>query len=334
MCARNDVVVNPRLTLTQAESPEQIAQARELFRGVRGVARLQSVFSKFRSGTRRASRRLRSAGRPVAAGGVSRPVGWLRRAAQAGLRNLRDEAALSSSAISRQRRGTRAGGSRDRGSPRDRVPENAPRYRRAGNAECRGDVSPAGIHGDRTLSPQSDCRRVVHGTANADEAVRQRCFDYERPYLLLVVDILFLRRLQLRLPAATSVSYKSGDETVQGMLYTPEAKGRFPALVVIHEWWGLNDWVKEQAAKLADQGYVTLAIDLYRGKVATTPDEAHEIMRGVPEDRAARDLHAAVGVSEIAAERKERPHRLDRMVHGRRILAQRGAAGAQPWLRP
>jgi carboxymethylenebutenolidase len=96
--------------------------------------------------------------------------------------------------------------------------------------------------------------------------------------------------------AATSkpVSYKSGDDTVQGILYAPEGKGPFPALVVIHEWWGLNDWVKEEAAKLADEGYVTLAIDLYRGKVATTPDEAHEIMRGVPEDRAARDLHAAV----------------------------------------
>jgi carboxymethylenebutenolidase len=91
-----------------------------------------------------------------------------------------------------------------------------------------------------------------------------------------------------------SVSYKSGDETVQGILYAPEGKGPFPALVVIHEWWGLNDWVKEQATKLADQGYVTLAIDLYRGKVATTPDEAHEIMRGIPEDRSARDLHAAV----------------------------------------
>lgn len=90
-----------------------------------------------------------------------------------------------------------------------------------------------------------------------------------------------------------TVSYKSGDETVQGMLYAPAGGGPFPALVVIHEWWGLNDWVKEQASKLADEGYVTLAVDLYRGKVATTPDEAHEIMRGVPEDRAARDLHAA-----------------------------------------
>jgi carboxymethylenebutenolidase len=90
-----------------------------------------------------------------------------------------------------------------------------------------------------------------------------------------------------------NVAYKSGDEMVNGVLYVPPGKGPFPALVVIHEWWGLNDWVKEQASKLADQGYVTLAIDLYRGKVATTPDEAHQVMRGVPPDRATRDLHAA-----------------------------------------
>ncbi len=89
------------------------------------------------------------------------------------------------------------------------------------------------------------------------------------------------------------VSYKSGDETVNATMYTPPGKGPFPALVVIHEYWGLNDWVKEQASKLADEGYVTLAIDLYRGKVGTTPDEAHELMRGVPEDRANRDLLAA-----------------------------------------
>jgi len=89
------------------------------------------------------------------------------------------------------------------------------------------------------------------------------------------------------------VSYKSGDEAVQAVLYTPAGKGPFPAIIVIHEYWGLNDWVKEQASKLSDQGYEALAIDLYRGKVATTPDMAHELMRGVPEDRAKRDLHAA-----------------------------------------
>ena len=109
--------------------------------------------------------------------------------------------------------------------------------------------------------------------------------------LLLTLTVLFT----ISTFAATGkpVSYKSGDDTVQAILYTPEGKGPFPGIIVIHEWWGLNDWVKEQASKLSDQGYVALAIDLYRGKVATTPDMAHELMRGVPEDRAKRDLHAA-----------------------------------------
>lgn len=108
--------------------------------------------------------------------------------------------------------------------------------------------------------------------------------------------LLLLLLLALPSFAADSktVSYKSGDENVQGILYTPAGKGHFPAIMVIHEYWGLNDWVKEQASRLADQGYLALAIDLYRGKVGTTPDEAHEIMRGVPEDRAKRDLHAAM----------------------------------------
>ena len=90
-----------------------------------------------------------------------------------------------------------------------------------------------------------------------------------------------------------TVTYKSGDETVSAVLYTPPGKGPFPAIVVIHEWWGLNDWVKDEASKLADQGYVTLAVDLYRGQVAADPAMAHELMRGVPEDRAVRDLLAA-----------------------------------------
>ncbi|HTS37704.1 MAG TPA: dienelactone hydrolase family protein [Candidatus Solibacter sp.] len=111
---------------------------------------------------------------------------------------------------------------------------------------------------------------------------------------LLIIALTLLLGASALAADGKSVSYKSGDETVQGVLYTPSGKGPFPALVVIHEWWGLNDWVKDQASKFSDEGYVTLAVDLYRGKVAKTPDEAHEIMRGVPEDRAKRDLHAAV----------------------------------------
>ena len=112
-----------------------------------------------------------------------------------------------------------------------------------------------------------------------------------RPLLLL--SLICLVAMTSSAADSRAVSYKSGDETVNALLYTPAGKGPFPAIVVIHEWWGLNDWVKEEASKLADQGYAALAIDLYRGKVATTPDEAHEIMRGLPQDRAIRDLLAA-----------------------------------------
>ncbi|MGH9805278.1 MAG: dienelactone hydrolase family protein [Candidatus Acidiferrales bacterium] len=94
--------------------------------------------------------------------------------------------------------------------------------------------------------------------------------------------------------AGETVSYASGSETVSGYLVKPEGAGPFPAVVVIHEWWGLNDQVKGEAEKLAKEGYVALAVDLYRGRVASASEEAHELSRGLPEDRARRDLLAAV----------------------------------------
>lgn len=89
------------------------------------------------------------------------------------------------------------------------------------------------------------------------------------------------------------VSFPSGDQTASGLLYLPSGSGPHPAIVVIHEWWGLNDWVKEQASHLAGEGYVALAVDLYHGKVATDAEMAHELMRGLPQDRGVRDLVAA-----------------------------------------
>jgi carboxymethylenebutenolidase len=89
------------------------------------------------------------------------------------------------------------------------------------------------------------------------------------------------------------VSYKSGNETISGYLAVPPGPGPHPGLVVIQEWWGLNDWIKEQARNFAAKGYVALAPDLYRGKVATEPSMAHELSRGLPDDRALRDLKAS-----------------------------------------
>src|SRR5580698_2831448 len=109
-------------------------------------------------------------------------------------------------------------------------------------------------------------------------------------FTLLVISLSAISALAVE---GKPVFYKSGDDTVQNILYKPAGKGPFPAIIVIHEWWGLNDWVKGQAGKLADQWYITLAIELSRGKVATTPDMAHEIMRVVHEYMSKGELHAA-----------------------------------------
>jgi carboxymethylenebutenolidase len=89
------------------------------------------------------------------------------------------------------------------------------------------------------------------------------------------------------------VTYPSGKDTVGGYLVQPDQPGTYGAVIVVHEWWGLNDWVKEQTQKLAALGYVALAVDLYDGKSATNPDEAHELSRGLAQDRAVRDIQAA-----------------------------------------
>ena len=103
------------------------------------------------------------------------------------------------------------------------------------------------------------------------------------------------------------VPFKSGDEQASGLLVTPEGKGPFPAVIAIQEWWGLNDWVKDQARALAREGYVALAVDLYRGKVATTQEDAHQLMMGTPPDRALRDLQAAFAYLQAqATARKDR----------------------------
>jgi len=93
--------------------------------------------------------------------------------------------------------------------------------------------------------------------------------------------------------AGQPVAYKSGADTATGYLARPAGDGPFPAVVVIQEWWGLNDWVKQQADALAKEGYVALAADLYRGQVTSSPDEAHQLMSGLSQDRALGDLKAA-----------------------------------------
>jgi carboxymethylenebutenolidase len=71
------------------------------------------------------------------------------------------------------------------------------------------------------------------------------------------------------------------------------AKPPLPAIVVIHEWWGLNGHIKHWADRLTEDGYATLAVDLYGGEVATDPDGAMKLMKAVEAEAARKTLLAA-----------------------------------------
>ena len=70
----------------------------------------------------------------------------------------------------------------------------------------------------------------------------------------------------------------------EGYLAEPVGEGPFPALILVHEWWGLNSNIEDLADDFAAQGYVALAVDLYDGEVAVTPDEAGALAGGVRQD--------------------------------------------------
>ncbi|MCB1478598.1 MAG: dienelactone hydrolase family protein [Tepidamorphaceae bacterium] len=82
-------------------------------------------------------------------------------------------------------------------------------------------------------------------------------------------------------------------EPASGVIAMPD-KLPAPAVVLIHEWWGLNDQIKAVAAELANLGYIAYAIDLYGGEIATTPDEALSLVQRVDADKATSQFRAAI----------------------------------------
>ena len=92
-----------------------------------------------------------------------------------------------------------------------------------------------------------------------------------------------------------TVEFKSNGHMASGYLATP-ASGSGPGVLVIQEWWGLDDSLKQMADRLAVSGFVALAPDLYHGQVAghTEMDKAAKLMQALPPDRAGRDMSGAV----------------------------------------
>lgn len=91
------------------------------------------------------------------------------------------------------------------------------------------------------------------------------------------------------------VSFASNGNDARGYLAVPEG-GTGPGLIVVQEWWGLNDQIKGTCDRLAAEGFVALAPDLYHGELAghDEMDKAGHLMTTLPPDRAARDMSGAV----------------------------------------
>jgi dienelactone hydrolase len=103
-------------------------------------------------------------------------------------------------------------------------------------------------------------------------------------FLLLISPFLLLNSLQLHAALQEKqVDYVSGDTPLKGYLVWNDAvKGKRPGVLVVHEFWGLNDYARKRARMLADLGYTALAVDMYgNGKVGAHPQEAMDFMNAV-----------------------------------------------------
>jgi carboxymethylenebutenolidase len=91
------------------------------------------------------------------------------------------------------------------------------------------------------------------------------------------------------------VEYTDADgEVLMGYLAWPDENGAHPAVVVIQEWWGLNEHIKEVARRFATEGFVALAPDLYHGAVTSEPDEARKLVMELDMAEAVREIQRGI----------------------------------------
>jgi carboxymethylenebutenolidase len=88
------------------------------------------------------------------------------------------------------------------------------------------------------------------------------------------------------------VEFPSNGETTTGYVATP-ASGAGPGVIVIQEYWGLNDQIRHTADRFADEGFVALAPDFYHGQLAHEPDDAGKLMMALNIDQTAKDARGA-----------------------------------------
>ena len=100
------------------------------------------------------------------------------------------------------------------------------------------------------------------------------------------------------------ITFASDGGTAPGYLAKPQGSGPFPGVIVIQEWWGLEEHIKDVTRRFAQEGFVALAPDLYHGHVATEPDDARKHAMAMQLDVALRDIQGGIdylkGLQEVS----------------------------------
>jgi len=97
------------------------------------------------------------------------------------------------------------------------------------------------------------------------------------------------------------VTYSIGDKSFKGVIvYDENQEGKRPAVLVVHEWWGLTDYPVMRARKLAELGYIAMAVDMYGdGKIAANPSEAQELATPFYKDPQLSKTHLEAAMSKL-----------------------------------
>lgn len=125
----------------------------------------------------------------------------------------------------------------------------------------------------------------------------------KRRNLLFVFGLWLLTGSALAAVQSKAVQYQDGDTRLKGALYWDDAiKGKRPGVLVIHEWWGLNDYAHKRARMLAELGYVAFAADMYGdNKVTDQPPQAKEWMQEITADVEGWRERALLGLEQLKA---------------------------------
>lgn len=109
-----------------------------------------------------------------------------------------------------------------------------------------------------------------------------------------------------------AVDYQDGDTPLSGFLaYDDVFEGRRPAVLVVHEWWGLNEYARQRAEQLANLGYLAFAVDMYgTGKVTDHPKQAGEWANEVSRNKAAWQRRALAGLAVLNRQPQADPDRV------------------------